>query len=85
MTVELLRAFSAKRVDIVLLGDRLTPDRAYEIIRRTDRLFQHRNYVPVSDAGQALRKRLGFPDVGDFTTAEITAEVSWFFGGRRRG
>lgn len=75
MAVDLLRAFSAKRVEIVLLGDRVTPDRAYEIIRRTDLLFRHLKYFPVSDAGQALRKRLGFPDAVDFAAAAIPRDA----------
>jgi len=36
MAVDLLRTFSAKWGEIVLLGDRVTPDLAYEIIRRTN-------------------------------------------------
>jgi hypothetical protein len=51
----------AKFVEVVMLGDPIAPDLAWEVIRRTDLVFRRLTRTPVAPADRALRDRLGFP------------------------
>lgn len=52
--------FGPKWVEVVIVGERLSADRASEIIRRTDGCFR-RQIFPVSEYGQTVRNMVGFP------------------------
>lgn len=61
MPVDLARALSAKRVNVIILGAPVTPDRAGDMIGRTDIAFGLLRYIPPNELVRDLRARLGFP------------------------
>jgi hypothetical protein len=61
--------FGPKRVEVIVAGERISPDRAQEIIRRTDTAFQ-KLLFPVSDYGRHVRSMLGFPSEIDGVSDE---------------
>ena len=61
--------FGPKRIEVIVAGEGISPDRAQEIIRRTDTGFQ-KLLFPVSDYGRHVRSMLGFPSEIDGASCE---------------
>ncbi len=61
MPVDLLRALSSKRVDIIVIGTPLAPERAAEIIARTDSGFGPLRYSRIDDRVRSIRAAVGLP------------------------
>ncbi len=61
MELSPLHNVRSKQVEVIILGAPLTQERAAEVLRRTDLLFQYLSYEPLGAYGRAVRARLGFP------------------------
>ena len=64
MAFDMSQTAARKSVELVVVGERMKPSQAHEIIRRTDLVFKQLTYYRVSGYGHAVRKLLGFPSSG---------------------
>ena len=69
MALNFNHRFGPKRVEVIVAGERISPDRAQEIIRRTDTGFQNLPFS-ISDYGRHVRSMLGFPSEIDGASGE---------------
>ncbi len=65
--------FGSKWVEVIIVGERLSTDRASEIIRRTEFGFR-RQLFPVSEYGQTVRNMLGFPNAPESNSDRAIAD-----------
>lgn len=56
--------FGPKRLEVIIIGKQISPERAIEIIRRTDGGFS-KQLFPVTEYGRTVRSMLGYPNVPD--------------------